>query len=157
MSLDLLFGWIDALYPVRLIVTVPGIYPAISAIHIAGIAVLFGSILSVDLRLLRVIGPQFDTALQTLIRTALIGFAIAATSGLLLASVRIGNYAQNPAFLVKMSILLMAGTNAVALRIFTGSRRIADLVGSRAAGIAASISISLWIAAIFAGRWIAFV
>ncbi|MGK6315757.1 DUF6644 family protein [Neorhizobium sp. DT-125] len=157
MQLDVFFGWIETLHPVRLIVMTPGIYPAISAIHIAGIAILVGSIVPADLRLLRVIGPQLDAALPTLVRAALIGFAVAAASGLLLASVRIGNYAQNPAFLFKMSVLLMAGVNAVMLRIFGRSKRIVDLVGGRLGRAAAAVSISLWIAAIFAGRWIAFV
>jgi hypothetical protein len=42
--------------------------------------------------------------LPSLIRTALIGFAIAAPSGMLLASVRIADYAQNPAFLTTIVV-----------------------------------------------------
>lgn len=141
---------------VRLIVTVPWLYPAISALHILGIGIIIGSIASVDLRLLRVLGPQFDAVLPTLVRLALFGFAIAATTGLLLVSVRIGNYAQNNAFLAKLTILLAAGLNAIGLRLAARSGSVVGMVG-RARGRAAAVaSLGLWLGAVFAGRWIAF-
>lgn len=156
MQLDPLFLWIESSDLSRAIVTIPWIYPTISALHIIGIAVLFGSIVSVDLRLLRITGPQFDAVLQALVRAALIGFAIAATSGLLLASVRIGNYLENPAFLAKMAIICVAGANALLLRILSRSGDVAAMAGGQRGRIAATLSICLWISAVFAGRWIAF-
>jgi hypothetical protein len=141
---------------VRLIATVPWVYPTLSALHILGIGILLGSIVPVDLRLLRIFGPEFDAVVPMLIRLAMIGFAIAAISGLLLASVRIGNYAQNPAFLAKLAILTAAGVNAVALRLASKSGAVMGLVG-RAKGCAAAVtSLVLWLSAVFAGRWIAF-
>lgn len=141
---------------VRLIVSVPWVYPTISALHILGISVLFGSILTVDLRLLRLLGPTLDASLHLLVRIALCGFAIAATTGLLLASVRISNYAANPAFLTKIAILCIAGLNALVLRVSAGND-LASLAGNWRAIRAASLSVSLWVGAVFAGRWIAFV
>lgn len=156
MQLISLFQWIEALPAVRLIVTVPWVYPTISALHILGIGILLGSIASVDLRLLRILGPKFDAVVPTLIRLALVGFGVAVTTGFLLASVRIGNYAQNPAFLAKLTILLAAGVNAIALRIASRPGDVVSMVG-RARGRAAAIaSLSLWMGAVFAGRWIAF-
>lgn len=156
MQLTWLLQWIEAAPAVRLIVTVPGLYPAISALHILGIGILVGSMAPVDLRLLRVLGPQFDAVLPTLVRFALFGFAIAATTGLLLVSVRIENYAQNPAFLAKLAILLAAGLNAIGLRIASRPDGFVSMVG-RARGRAAAVaSLGLWLCAVFAGRWIAF-
>lgn len=157
MQLIAFFQWIESLHVVRLIVTVPGIYPTLSALHILSIGVLLGTIVSVDLRLLRVLGAKFDAVIPTLIHMALIGFALAATTGLLLASVRIGNYAQNPAFLAKLAILLAAGSNAIALRIVSRPGDVLNMVGRPRGRAAAIASLGLWPGAVFAGRWIAFV
>jgi hypothetical protein len=148
---------IEGASPVRFIAATPFVYPAISALHIFGIALVFGSIVPVDLRLLRMLGPRFDPVLPSLVRHALLGFAIAASTGVVLASVRIGDYAGNPAFLMKMLILTTAGANALLLRGFSGTRSLPEMVGRPAGRIAAAASLSLWIGAVLAGRWIAFV
>jgi hypothetical protein len=142
--------------PVRFIATSPFLYPLISALHLFGIALLFGSIVPVDHRLLRVVGPQFDDSFDSLIRLSVLGFCLAAPSGALLASVRISQYVENVAFLIKMAILLTAGANALMLHRLAGSRSIAQMVGRPAGQIATAASLCLWTAAILAGRWIAF-
>lgn len=156
MQLTAVLLWIEDTSPARFIATTPVAYPLLSALHLFGIILVVGSIVPVDLRLLRVIGPQLDPALPSLVRIAVIGFAIAVLSGALLASVRITEYAQNPAFLAKMLILLAAGANVLLLRVVTGSGRIPVMRGGSAGRIAATASLSLWIAAVLAGRWIAF-
>ncbi|MCV9947600.1 hypothetical protein [Rhizobium sp. BT-175] len=157
MQLTDVLIWIEGAPPIRFIAATPFVYPAISALHIIGIALVFGSIAPVDLRLLRILGPRFDPVLPSLVRNALIGFAVAAPTGLLLASVRIGDYAENPAFLMKMLILMVAGGNALLLRRLAGARSIPETVGRPAGRIAATASLSLWVSAVLAGRWIAFV
>jgi hypothetical protein len=152
-----LFQQIEAFGPIRLIVMVPWVYPGISALHILGLATLFGSIAVVDLRLMGVLGRQFDSTLPTLVRLALCGFILAASTGLLLVSVRITSYAANPAFLVKMTILAAAGCNALALRLVNPGADLTAIVGSLSARLAAVASMLLWICAVFAGRWIAFI
>lgn len=151
-----LFASIETHKFVRLLVTTPWVYPTLSALHILGIGMLIGSILAVDLRLLRVLGPALDDALSLLVRMALCGFALAATTGLLLAAVRISTYLGNPAFLAKMAVLLAAGLNAVWLRMSAG-HELPAMVGSWRAVRAAILSTTLWVGAVFAGRWIAFV
>lgn len=157
MQLSAAFQWIEALPLVRMIATIPGLYPAISALHILGIALLVGCIAIVDLRLLGVFSAKLDEALPSLIRVALAGFAVAATTGLLLVSVRIGNYASNPAFVTKMAILLAAGTNALLLRLAPGSADVRHGLGTFRGRLAAGMSLALWTSAVFSGRWIAFI
>ena len=157
MQLSAVFQWIETLPFVRIIVIVPGLYPAISALHILGIALLVGCIATVDLRLLGIFRGKLDEALPGLVQVALGGFSIAATTGLLLASVRIGHYAFNPAFLTKMAILLIAGTNALVLRLGAGSADVRDRPGKFYGRLAAGLSLALWAGAVFSGRWIAFV
>lgn len=148
--------WIEETLPASFIATVPFVYPIVSALHLFGIALVFGSIVPVDLRLLRIVGPQFDPVLSSLVRSAMLGLALAVPSGMLLASVRIGDYVEKPAFLAKLLILLAAGVNVLMLRIQSGTGRVAAMVGRPASRIAATASLSLWIAAVLAGRWIAF-
>ncbi len=157
MQLSAAFQWIEALPLVRMIVTFPGLYPTISALHILGIAVLVGCIATVDLRLLGVFSAKLDEALPDLIRVAVAGFAVASTTGLLLVSVRIGNYAFNPAFLTKMAMLLIAGANALVLRLAAGSADVRHGLGTFRGRLAAGLSLALWTSAVFSGRWIAFI
>lgn len=148
--------WIEGTALARFMVATPGAYPLASALHLLGIALVLGSIVPVDLRLLRVLGPQVGPALPTLVNLALAGFAVAATTGVLLASVRIVDYAANPAFQAKMLILVAAGANAILLRLLSGARRLPDMAGQPAGWAAGMASLSLWTATLFAGRWIAF-
>jgi hypothetical protein len=148
---------IEALAPVRLLVTTSGVYPLISALHILGIALLVGSISVVDLRLLQFLGPQLDAALPTLVRMAIGGFMIAVIAGMLLMSVRVTNYAFNPAFQLKLVLLLAAGTNALLLRGKLRRDHLLRAVGTLSGTLAAAVSLVLWVGAVVAGRWIAFV
>lgn len=156
MQLAALLASIEASAPARFVATTPSVYPLVSAVHLFGIALVVGSILPVDLRLMRLLGPQFDPVLSSLVRFALTGFVIAATSGLLLASVRVGEYAANTAFRTKLLILAALGANALALRLLYGPRRLRDGVGRPATLIAGATSVALWTAMVLAGRWIAF-
>ena len=82
MPLEPLAMWLEGSPPARFIATTLWAYPLVSAVHLLGIALVVGSALPVDLRRLRLVGPQFDPALESLVRTALVGFAVAAdTSG----------------------------------------------------------------------------
>jgi hypothetical protein len=148
---------VESLPVVRAIVTVPWLYPLLSALHVLGIGLLFGAIVTVDLRLLGVLAPAFDPVLPTLLRIAIGGFVVVAVTGMALASVRLATYAANPAFLLKQTLILAAGTNALVLRLGGRGSPITRLAGRRRARLAAFVSLSLWTGAIFAGRWIAFV
>ncbi|MBR9765855.1 MAG: hypothetical protein GYB53_20630 [Rhodobacteraceae bacterium] len=147
---------VEGLPLVRLIVLLPWVYPVISALHILGLGILLGAITAVDLRLLRLLGPSLDPALPVLVRMALCGFALAAGAGLLLASVRLGDYLGNPVFLVKMGLVFLAGLNALALRIAEGRFVPLPEAATRRSRLAAALSLVLWTSALFAGRWIAF-
>jgi hypothetical protein len=140
----------------RFMATTPLIYPLVSAVHLFGISLVLGSILYVDLRLLKVLGPHFDPALTTMVRISLLGFTVACTTGILMASVRLADYISNPAFLAKLLILLAAGLNAVLLRLISGFGDLQEVVGQKAGRISAIASLCLWIMALLAGRWIAF-
>ncbi len=135
----------------------PLVYPTLEAIHIIAIAITFGSLWIVDLRLLgvRLFGMStLDT--HTLAKAALpwtlLGFTLAATVGSLMFLARAGDFISNGAFLIKMLLLFAAGTNAAILH----SRGALDSTSLVTRG-QALFSILLWIAIIVCGRWIAYV
>lgn len=130
----------------------PFAYPLLEVVHIAGIAAMLGSLLLVELRVW-----GFGAALpaQALARLALpvtlCGFALAAGSGLLLFATRPAELLASTTFVLKMTLLMLAGLNAAAFHT-RGSLDRADAV-ARAQTLA---SVVLWLAVIGAGRWIAY-
>jgi hypothetical protein len=148
-----LLAAIEAATLVRAVATAPGLYPLVSALHVVAIALLFGPIVLADLRLTGLFDARLDPVMPLLKRTALLGFALAAATGLLLASVQLATrYATNPAFLLKLGLIVAAGLN---LLIHERFGRAAP--GGARAAVAGGLSILLWLGVILAGRWIAFV
>lgn len=148
-------GWPGAIYLQEYWIA----YIAVNTAHILGIGLLLGAILPLDLLLLRsthrrdlpVLGPF-------LVRAAATGAALAVTTGLWLFSVKPVEYAENPAFLVKAVLLVLAICN-IALQ-HRGERFETDLRSGhptvRVRALAAASAI-LWLSVLVAGRWIGFV
>lgn len=134
-------------------------YPVVNAVHIMGLAALFGSIVTLDLRLLGAFRTVPARALATALpRVAAFGLVVAILSGAALFSVEPADYAANRAFLIKLALVLIGAAHAIAVH-FTGGWR--DLVHGRGgidAGLrlSAAISLAIWTSAILAGRFIAF-
>jgi hypothetical protein len=138
---------------VRFIAVAPGVYPAISALHIVAIALLFGPIALADIRLIGWLDSRLDPVMPLLKRTAITGFALAVVTGLLLASVQASTrYATNPAFAIKLGLIGVAGLNLVIHERFGRAA-----LGGAGAAVAGFVSIGVWLGVIMAGRWIAFV
>lgn len=134
------------------------IYPIVNATHIFSLALLIGGILPADLRMLglfRAVPP--GSFLRLLTAFSATGLALAIASGFLLFSVQPLEYAYNPAFLAKISLVALGTANALVIR-FSGAWRLAIETGMVSPGLklAAMLSIAIWISALLAGRWIAF-
>jgi hypothetical protein len=134
------------------------IYPVVNAAHILGLATLFGSILGLDLRLLGAFRSVPAPPIARLLpRIAAFGLGAAIVTGALLFTVEPQDYAGNPAFLTK-AVLVGAGTaHALYLRRTRAWRALAQ-GGEIGAGlrVSAALSLTIWTAAILAGRFIAF-
>jgi hypothetical protein len=130
----------------------PWAYPALEVVHIVGIALLLGNLVMLELRLL---GAAPALPLQALARPALalvlVGFGLAALSGLTMFAAHPGEMLANRAFLWKMGLLALAGLNAAWFHARDGLRR-ADAL-ARAQTV---LSLGLWLGVIMAGRWIAY-
>lgn len=126
-------------------------YPIISWLHILGIGLLFGSIAVVDLHLLGLMRKLDGSAVRrSLVPVAIAGFCLAAATGVLLFAPAAREYLASPFFRLKLLLLLLAGSNAVLLRII-------DHRSLRAAAPFCGLaSLALWVSIIFAGRMLAF-
>lgn len=128
-------------------------YPALEAVHIAGIALLFGSLVVLELRLLG-LGRAIDVIplARLALPVSLFGFGVAACSGLMLFAADAFDLLINPAFRLKMLALVLAGTNA-ALFHATGGLRGEGVVTK----LQLTVSLLLWLTVIACGRMIAYV
>ena len=136
-------------------------YPLVNAGHIAGIALLVGSIIPLDLRVLGAwrsvpLGPLW----RVLTRTAGAGLALAIACGSLLFITRATEYANSSFFVSKMIVVGVASANAFALHALGASR----LAPMRSAvdhpptrmRIAAGVSLVAWLSALTLGRLVGY-
>lgn len=136
------------------------LYPLVNAGHVIGIALLFGSIVPLDLRLL---GRQADLPLgpfaRALIPVAIAGLLLAVSTGLLMFATKPLDYVVEPLFAIKLGLLTLAIVNALALhrRAQWGLMR-SSAPGPVPAGWkwAALASLMLWLGVILAGRLIGY-
>ena len=116
-------------------------YPALNIAHLLGIALLFGSIVPLDLRALGLWGGvDLDTLAGVLVPAAVVGLVLAVTTGFGLFSVRASEYGSMPLFWGKLSLLGLGAANAILVRRHGHT------------AIAALVSILAWTGAIAAGR-----
>jgi hypothetical protein len=137
------------------------LFPIIETAHVLAIVMVVGTILIVDLRLLNIASTRL--AVSTLVREVLpwtwTAFILALITGALMFISAASKYAQNPAFLCKMVILLLAGLN---MAIFHRGvyRKIAEWdAGPGTPGLArlaGAASLVIWVSVVALGRWIGF-
>jgi len=127
-------------------------YPALEVLHITGIALMLGSLVVLELR---VWGLGRELPLPALARLALSvsmsGFCLIALSGLALFAANPGDMLANRNFVIKMGLVVLAGTNAALFHARGGLSRPDAL-----ARLQTALSLGLWLAAIICGRWIAY-
>ena len=132
----------------------PLIFPALECIHILGFAISIGTIAIVDFNLLG-FGLRRQSASQLLRDTGfwtMGGLILMIFSGLLLFSSDPDMYYLNPAFDLKIAVLLLA-----ILFNYTIHRKTIAAVTARGGGkVVACISLALWMSVVFGGIFIAF-
>lgn len=135
--------------------------PIVEAIHVTAVALLFGTIFIVDLRLLGLPSTQrsFTRISDELLRLTWAAFFLAAITGALMFSANATTYFVNTAFNLKMVALLGAGVNMAVFQFIT-LRTVAawdkNALPPLAARAAGALSILIWTSVIFLGRWIGF-
>ncbi|MGZ3274308.1 MAG: DUF6644 family protein [Caulobacteraceae bacterium] len=136
-------------------------FPLLETVHVFSLIAVLGTIALVDCRLVGLASRSHSvTALS---RQALPwtwgGFVLAVASGALMTAGQAGEYITNPAFQLKLLLIVLAGLNMAAFHLIPWRT-----VGSWDAGapppvsarLAGALSLALWIGVIACGRWIAF-
>ena len=153
--MDAILTAIEQSYLASLLRTSRWGYAALNATHIAGIAILVGGILPLDLRLMGFWSTVDRRNLaRVLVPTAATGVAMVLVTGLLLFSVRAKEYAGLPLFWAKISIVIVGVTSAILTHLRHGLWL--DRRGETNLAHAGLASMACWIAALFTGRLIAF-
>ena len=137
------------------------LYPAVEVLHICGFVILVGAAIMFDLRLLGFSRglPVRDLA-RHLLPWSCAALLVIVPTGLMMFSAHAGDFVDNRAFVLKLTLLMFAATNAAAFHagVFRSAaswdRDVAAPLGAR---LHAAGSLALWIAIISCGRLIAYV
>jgi hypothetical protein len=136
-------------------------YPLINAAHILGIALLVGSIVPLDFRLL---GAWRSVPLAplwaVLTRTAGSGLVLAILFGVLLFITRATEYIASNFFIAKMLVVAIGTANVLSLRFLPSAQaaKIASTVAKSPAHLrfAAGLSLAAWLTALTLGRLVGY-
>jgi len=137
------------------------LFPNVETLHVLSLAVVFGSVLMVDLRLLG--WTSRDSTVARLSSEALpftwVAFLCAVVTGTLMFMCKAHTYFYNTQFQLKFLCLFLAGINMLTFhfgiyrKVASWDTKVPPPARARAAG---GLSIVLWVGVIFFGRWIGF-
>lgn len=136
-------------------------YGLLNLAHITGISTLFGSVLLLDLRLLGAWPGLPAAALKrATVPLSVIGFVLAALSGICMITFNATEYVDNPFLLIKFPAIGLALVNALIVSRLPAWRALGrreTRSGERRQLVAAGlVSIVCWGAALTAGRMIGY-
>lgn len=136
-------------------------FPWLETIHVFALAIVFGSIAIVDLRLIgfTVYRKNASGLIKDMLPFTWVGFVFAVVTGALLFVSNPWSYAESFPFLLKMGLIILAGINMLVFH-FGAYKSIAgwdlDDIPPTTVRLAGIISICTWTVILFLGRWIGF-
>ncbi|HEY8521853.1 MAG TPA: DUF6644 family protein [Gammaproteobacteria bacterium] len=135
--------------------------PVVESIHVMALALVFGTILIVDLRLLGFASTRrpFTRVSGELLKLTWAGFIVSVITGAMMFTANATTYYDNTAFRLKLLALLAAGVNMAVFHLWTMRNVSAwdkDAVPPVPARAAGALSIAIWVAVIVCGRVIGF-
>lgn len=130
-------------------------YATANALHILGIALLIGSVVPLNLKLL---GAWPDRPLPEVARitvpVAATGLSLAILAGIAIFTVRARYYVTVEFLYAKIALVLIGLTSALIFHFAAG--RWLERAGPTQRRVHALVSLTCWIAALFCGRYIAY-
>jgi hypothetical protein len=134
------------------------IYPLANVLHVLAVATLLGAIAVFDLRVLGFgKGVAVDALAKLALPVAMGALCIAVPTGAAMFVTEAPAYVRNPVFLTKIALIALAAINIAAFHFgpLRDARRFAKQPSWRAR-VSAAASLGLWLAAVTAGRLIAY-
>ncbi len=137
------------------------LFPMLESFHVMGLGLVFGTVLVIDLRLLGVASLRrpFTGIKSDILKWTWMAFVLTAATGALMFTTNAHVYFHNFFFRMKMLLLALAGINMLIFELTAGRtvhRWDKDAAAPAAGKTVAVLSLALWIAIIFMGRWIGF-
>jgi len=135
------------------------LYPAIETGHYIGLCLLVGGIMLIDLRVLGMARALPLRAMIGLLPIVWAGFIINVATGSLLFAYRAARLAENDAFQLKMTLMVLAGLNALAFDVAVRRNGSNWLDADRPplpVKAFATLSFVLWLGVVTTGRWMAY-
>ena len=137
------------------------LFPMIESTHVIGLALVFGTIAIIDLRLLGIASTQrsFQRMASDILKWTWGAFALTALTGSLMFITNASVYYHNFFFRTKMLLLVLTGINMLFFELTAGRTIHAwDKAPSapRAGKAVAALSLAMWIGIICMGRLIGF-
>jgi uncharacterized membrane protein len=134
-------------------------WPTVESLHFLGLSLLIGAVGLFDLRMLGVARGIPMGALHRLVPWGVGGYALNVMTGFLFLTSAPDQYVYNPAFQVKLGLMLVAGLNVLFFYRFVfarvrGSAGVDHAPAS--ARIAAAVSLTCWVGVIVCGRLITY-
>lgn len=160
-SLSTFAQWLSETAPSQFIQITAGVIPGVQCIHILAIAAVMSSAVMLLLRVLGLVMRDQPTAevAQRFLPWIWYSLIVLLVSGAILIVGEPGRSLTNPAFQLKMVLLLaaMACTLTLQRPLRTNAMFWESTAGARVGGkLLAVVSLGLWSGIIFAGRWIAY-
>jgi hypothetical protein len=124
-------------------------------LHFFGLSLLVGGILIVDLRLLGFLRRISMRSALSFLPFVIIGFVINLLTGILFFAADPMMYWPNPAFKLKMLLILLAGINALLFTLFKHKEALAlgaDDQATTFMKVSAGLSLSFWLVVLLLGR-----
>lgn len=137
------------------------LFPVLESIHVVGLALVFGTIAILDLRLLGKASVERPVSrlMSDLLKWTWAAFAVTAVTGGLMFSTNAIVYFHNTYFRIKMALLVLAAVNMLVFEL-TARKTLAEwdraATTPRVAKIVATVSLIIWVGVIAAGRVIGF-
>ena len=130
-------------------------WPVAECLHFIGLCFLMGTVGLFDLRMMGLVKGLPLGALHRLVPFGIAGYALSATSGTLFVLAAPFEYIENPAWIIKMGLMAVAGLNVIVF-YRTMARRVyaldADAPVPLAARTVAIVSLVSWMGVIACGR-----
>jgi putative copper export protein len=161
MNIDEILKWVEASSLATRIRDGLLLFPLLEGIHVIGLAMVFGTIIIIDLRLLGKASTNrpFDKLASEILKWTWVGFAIAAVTGSLMFISNAGVYFHNTYFRIKILLLLLSGVNMFVFEV-TARRTVKDWntapSAPRSGRTVGALSLIIWIGVIVTGRLIGF-
>lgn len=150
--------WLETL-PVAMEIGATWWFPFMESLHVLSLVIMLGAIVMLDLRVLGWAALRYSISSlnRELVPWSAAAFLVANITGLAMFITRASSHVENPAFQIKMLLLLLGGVN-IAYFHFRVLRTVALWDSHQSAPFAARMaalsSVLIWIGVTLAGRWI---